>query len=91
MSDPTLIDKSETSESSNVTGKNCSAGRFITEYEGRKIVDIAATWIGTPYDLIGAKSEKGKKETVQEPQTKYIRNQVFRIPIKPVVDLMIFR
>lgn len=61
MADPTLIEKSETSESSNVSGKTCTAGRFITDSEGKKILDIAATWMGTPYELVGAKSEKGKK------------------------------
>lgn len=61
MADPALIDTSETSESSNVVGKTCTAGRFITESEGKKILDVAASWIGTPYELVGAKSEKSKK------------------------------
>ena len=61
MADSTYIEKSETSESSNIFGKSCTAGRYITELEGKKILNIAATWIGTPYELVGQKSERGKR------------------------------
>ena len=50
---------STTSEKSNTQGKVCTVGRFITAAEAKKIVDEAATWVGTPYKLVGAKSMKG--------------------------------
>lgn len=53
------IDKSKTSESTNTQGKECVVGRFITEEEGWKIVDVAATWEGTAYKLLGSLSVKG--------------------------------
>jgi NlpC/P60 family len=52
------IDSSATSDSSNKAGKICAVGTFISESDGWKIVDIAATWEGTPYGLVGAASQK---------------------------------
>lgn len=61
MAEKILIGSSETSESSNVDGKLCMVGRFLTESEGEKILKVAATWVGTPYELVGSNSQKGKK------------------------------
>ena len=50
---------STTSERNNTQGKVCTVGRFITAAEGGKIIDEAATWVGTPYSAVGARSNKG--------------------------------
>ncbi|GAA5175536.1 hypothetical protein GCM10025771_07970 [Niveibacterium umoris] len=55
----TLIARSVTSERSNTQGKECTVGRYLSEAEGWKIVEVAATWEGTPYQMVGARSEKG--------------------------------
>jgi len=52
---------SSTSDRSNVQGKVCKVGRFITEAEGKKIVEEAETWEGTPYSLAGSISRKGQE------------------------------
>jgi len=50
---------SETSSRELVGGKQCSVGRLISEVEGWKIVNIAASWEGTPYQQVGVASVKG--------------------------------
>ena len=59
MAAAVLIEKSETSELTNMAGKECTVGRFISEDEGWKIVKFASSWEGTPYSLVGAGSVKG--------------------------------
>jgi hypothetical protein len=60
MPETTLeIGQSLTSAPSNTQGKSCSVGKFITESEGWKVVEEAATWEGTPYVAVGANSVKG--------------------------------
>ncbi|RQR56329.1 peptidoglycan endopeptidase [Burkholderia sp. Bp9125] len=58
MAEVTLA-TSATSDSAQIEGKACTVGRFISESDGWKIVDAAATWEGTPYGLVGAASQKG--------------------------------
>lgn len=53
------VEKSKTSEVANLQGKDCTFGRFITEADGWKIVEIAASWAGTSYEKKGALSVKG--------------------------------
>lgn len=52
------VGESTTSDVTITAGRDCTVGRFITEEEGWKIVDVAATWEGTPYGLVGAASRK---------------------------------
>ncbi len=54
-----IIDKSKTSETSEIQGKECTFGEFISEADGWKIIGIAATWEGTPYSMVGGGSSKG--------------------------------
>lgn len=58
MAKEEALAKSSTSEKSNTQGKECSVGEFISEAEGWKIIEVAATWEGTKYKAIGGKSEK---------------------------------
>lgn len=61
MSDPeVLLEKSMASERTNVEGKECTIGGYISEADGWRVVAAAATWEGTPYSSIGGKSVKGK-------------------------------
>jgi hypothetical protein len=60
MADAVAVDKSVTSEKANVQGKECTLGQFISESDGWKIVEVAATWEGTPYSLVGGNSVKGR-------------------------------
>ncbi len=58
MAKEQTLAKSATSEKANTQGKECSVGEFITEAEGWKIIEVAATWEGTEYKAVGGKSEK---------------------------------
>jgi hypothetical protein len=58
MSGVTLA-TSTTSDIAKTEGKACTVGQFISEADGWKIVNVAATWEGTPYGLVGAASQKG--------------------------------
>jgi cell wall-associated NlpC family hydrolase len=60
MTTPVDVAESRTSPKENTKGKDCTAGRFLTEAEGWKIVAVAASWEGTPYKMRGAGSVKGK-------------------------------
>lgn len=53
-----FLTTSQTSPREVIAGKTCQIGRLINEAEGWKIVEIASTWEGTPYRLVGARSEK---------------------------------
>lgn len=53
------IAQSQTSAREQTQGTPCMVGRFLTEVEGWAVVAEAATWEGTPYSAIGARSEKG--------------------------------
>lgn len=56
--DPVTVSSSATSETSVTTGKDCKVGRFITADEGWQVVNVASTWEGTPYGMVGAASRK---------------------------------
>lgn len=56
--DPVTLSSSATSDTAITAGNGCTVGRFITEDEGWKVVNMAATWEGTPYRMVGAASEK---------------------------------
>ncbi|WP_338768321.1 hypothetical protein [Massilia sp. METH4] len=58
MAEMVELEQSRTSDKSTTQGKECVLGKFITEAEGWKIVEIARSWEGTPYSLIGAASVK---------------------------------
>lgn len=53
-----VLGQSTTSEGGKTDGKDCIVGKFISEADGWKIIGIAASWEGTPYRMIGAKSEQ---------------------------------
>lgn len=55
------VSASETSALTNTMGKECKVGRLISAQEGELIVEIAASWSGTPYGLVGNGSIKGAK------------------------------
>lgn len=61
MTTETPIEESQTSPASEIRGKECLVGRFITPEEGQRILQVADTWVGTPYVSAGSRSEKGKK------------------------------
>lgn len=53
-----VIATSVTQEAGTSSGKRCEAGRLISEAEGWKLVNAAATWEGTPYRAVGGASQK---------------------------------
>lgn len=55
---PILLEKSSTSEKANLQGKECILGKFLSEADGWKIIEATATWEGTPYQSVGARSVK---------------------------------
>lgn len=57
MSDNALVE-SITTDRSRYGGKEVMVGHFLSEEDGWKVVEIAATWTGTAYAMVGAASKK---------------------------------
>lgn len=57
MTDNALFESTTTDRSSE-GGKDVTVGRFLSEEEGWKVVEVAATWTGTAYAMVGAASVK---------------------------------
>lgn len=83
MPDKVVLEKSSTSEKSNTQGKECTIGEFITEAEGWKIIEVAATWEGTEYKGIGAASERRVKGDCSGTTYKIYGEAGFPYPYQP--------
>ncbi len=81
-----IIASSRTTPAENATGTVCNVGRFITLEEGLQIVDIAATWEGTPYASIGGASVKGKGADCSGSTNKIYIEAGFPYPYKRTGD-----
>ncbi len=59
MATEQLLGQSKTSDPDSQQPAQCQAGRAITKAEGQRLVAAAAEWAGTPYSLVGSRSERG--------------------------------
>ena len=84
----TLLASSETSPKEMTAGKDCTVGRLITETEGWKIVEVAASWEGTPYKLVGAASEKRVLGDCSGSTNKIYKEAGFPYPYKMTVNFV---
>lgn len=83
-----LITTSQTSPTENTTGTTCTVGRLITVNEGWKIVEVAATWEGTPYRQVGAGSTKGLMGDCSGTTNKIYQEAGFPYPYKRTANLV---
>ena len=84
------VEISKTSPASNTEGKECPIGRYINEAEGKKIIDIAATWVGTPYSMVGANSEKLKVGDCSGTTNKIYKEAGFPYPYQTTAAFVQF-
>ncbi|MFD1557417.1 NlpC/P60 family protein [Paraburkholderia silviterrae] len=89
MSEITLAE-SITSDNSNVDGKDCTVGHFISESDGQRIVALAAAWVGTPYRLLGAGSEIGVGGDCSGTTNKIFVDAGFRYPYQSTSSFAAF-
>ena len=90
MAEEVVIDRSSTSPAQEHQGKECTAGRFLTAEEGKKILEIAETWVGTPYSAIGARSEKGIKGDCSGTTNKIYTEAGHPYPYQRTADFIAF-
>lgn len=81
MAEPALA-TSQTAPAGGPNGASCEAGRRINEQEGWAIVNVAATWEGTPYASSGAQSVKGVKGDCSGTTNKIYIEAGFPYPYK---------
>lgn len=84
----TLIASSSTSPTDVTAGKTCTVGRLITEKEGWKIVSVAGTWEGTPYQQVGDGSIKGLIGDCSGTTNKIYKEAGFPYPYKRTVNFL---
>ncbi len=86
----TVLERSTTTPRDIVEGHVCTLGRFITEKEGWHVVEVAATWEGTPYATVGAQSTKGVKGDCSGTTHKIYVEAGFPYPYKQTATFVSF-
>jgi hypothetical protein len=89
MTDNVLIESTTTDRSAN-GGSEVTVGRFLSEEEGWKVVEVAATWTGTAYAMMGAASQKLVKGDCSGSTNKIFVEAGFPYPYQSTVAFSAF-